>query len=274
MGLRYARHVTNAALDSVLEARQERPFASVADLYRRTCVERDGPESMIRAGFLDALPGGARGGRTRLLAETAGLPAKGRKGQKAQEELPLPHPATWWAVREDLPEEYLPPTAGRAERMEWEALALNVRRHPLAGDAERAALRDLGVRPSAEILSMPHGARARAAGLLESLQRPPTRSGRPVYFLLIEDERGLPQCTIFGEVYGRDGHLLHRSGAFLLDGRVEVDPRRGHSFLVEGIRDLGEALSGQEEVPSPRTAASSGALVKAQRGPRRGRRAG
>jgi hypothetical protein len=82
------------------------------------------------------------------------------------------------------------------------------------------------------------------------------------------------QCTIFGKVYERDGHLLHRSGAFLLDGRVELDPRRGHSFLVDRILDLGEALSGHEMVPSPPTAASSGAIAKAQRGPRRGRRAG
>ncbi|MDP9475246.1 MAG: DNA polymerase III subunit alpha [Actinomycetota bacterium] len=274
VGLRYARHVTAAALDSILEARKERPFASVADLYRRTRVERDGLRSMVRAGFLDELSDKARGGRTRLLAETAGLPAKGRKGRGEQGELPLPHPATWWAAREDLPEDYLPPTAKRAERMEWEALALNVRRHPLAGEAERAALGELGVRPSAEILSMPHGTRARAAGLLESLQRPPTRSGRPVYFLLIEDEWGLLQCTIFGKVYGRDGHLLHRSGAFLLDGRVELDRRRGHSFLVDRIRSLSEALSGREEIPSPRSAASSGALVKAQRGPRRNPRRG
>lgn len=110
------------------------------------------------------------------------------------------------------------------------------------GEAERAALGELGVRPSAEILSMPHGTRARAAGLLESLQRPPTRSGRPVYFLLIEDEWGLLQSTIFGQLYRESGSLLYQTGTFLLDRRVEQDSRRGFSFVVERIADLAEML--------------------------------
>ena len=46
-----------------------------------------------------------------------------------------------------------------------------------------------------------------------TLQRPPTKSGVPVYFLLIEDEEGFLQATIFKRVYERYGHILHRSGA-------------------------------------------------------------
>jgi error-prone DNA polymerase len=153
--------------------------------------------------------------------------------------------------------------------MEWEALSLNFFRHPLS--PYRAALRELGVTPSAEILELPHGTRARVAGLLEVLQRPPTKSGSPVYFLLVEDEAGLFQATIFEGVYKRDGHVLHRRGAFLLDGRVEKDERRGFSFLVERVRDLSGALEGAERVPEPRAASSSGAFIRARR---RGRRAG
>jgi error-prone DNA polymerase len=111
-------------------------------------------------------------------------------------------------------------------------------------------------------------------GLLESLQRPPTKSGRPVYFLLVEDEAGLLQATIFEGAYKRYGHILHQSGAFLLQGRVEQDTRRGFSFLVSSVRDLGEALAaaGMEiQVPEPRATPSSGAFVRAGR---RGRRAG
>lgn len=104
---------------------------------------------------------------------------------------------------------------------------------------------------------------------MECLQRPPTKSGRPVYFLLVEDEAGLLQCTIFEKAYRRYGHVLHRSGAFLLDGRVELDRRRGHSSLVERIHDLGGALSGRE-ILSPRAVASSGAFVRAGRSLQRG----
>jgi error-prone DNA polymerase len=64
-----------------------------------------------------------------------------------------------------------------------------------------------------------------------------------VYFLLIEDEAGLLQATIFEGVYERYGHVLHQKGAFLLEGKVEQDTRRGFSFLVERIYDLQEVLA-------------------------------
>lgn len=152
--------------------------------------------------------------------------------------------------------------------MEWEMLSLNVSRHPLS--PYREAPGELRVVPSREILDLPHGTRVRAAGLLESLQRPPTKSGRPVYFLMIEDERGLLQATVFERVYARHGHLLHREGAFLLEGVVGQDVRRGFSFLVRRIESMREALAGSA-VPTPRVASASGAFLRAGR---RSRRAG
>ena len=120
------------------------------------------------------------------------------------------------------------------------------------------------------MISLPHGMPARAAGLLESLQRPPTKSGRPVYFLLVEDEWGLLQATIFRPVYERYGELLHHEGAFLLEGVVEQDTDRGFSFLVRRIESLGEALA-DAKVPAPKAASSSRAFLRAGR---RSRRAG
>jgi error-prone DNA polymerase len=274
VGLKYARGLSEKALSSILAERGKAPFASVADLYRRTAVGRGALENLVKGGFLDALsPTGDAGGRAALLAEASVLPKKPRDpSRRHQDELPLPHPAR--RSRREGGEELRGPgflrlSAERRETMEWESLSLNVFRHPLS--PYRGALRRLGVTPSPEILELPHGTRARAAGLLEVLQRPPTRSGRPVYFLLIEDEAGLFQATIFEGVYKRCGHVLHHRGAFLLDGHVERDERRGFSFLVEGVRDLSGALEAAGRVPEPRAAASSGAFLRAKR---RGRRAG
>ena len=91
-----------------------------------------------------------------------------------------------------------------------------------------------------------------------------------MYFLLVEDEAGLLQATIFEGVYKRYGHVLHQRGAFLLEGRVEQDRRRGFSFLVERIIDLQEALANEARVPEPRAVASSGAFVRAKRRRRAG----
>jgi len=67
-----------------------------------------------------------------------------------------------------------------------------------------------------------------------------------VHFLLTEDESGLLQSTVFERCYRRFGHALYESNAYLLDGRVEQDERRGFSFVVDRIRDLGAALEGAE----------------------------
>ncbi len=281
VGLKYAKGLSQRAISSILEERKKKPFVSVADLYSRTEIGRDQLQSLVKGGFLDTLSGtgfGTRyspGERGALLAEARTLTRKPSRSR--QEELPLSHPASWWERREGPRSHgagFVPISAEGGERMEWEALSLNVSGHPLS--PYRTALKGLGAVPSVQILDLPHGRRARAAGFLETLQRPPTRSGRPVYFLLIEDEAGLLQATIFEKVYERYGHVLHQSGAFLLEGRVERDLRRGHSYLVERISDLGKALANTKEsrAPEPRVASSSGVFIRAGRGKRRGSRAG
>jgi DNA polymerase III alpha subunit len=123
-----------------------------------------------------------------------------------------------------------------------------------------------------DVASLPHRARARVAGLLETLQRPPTKSGAVVHFLLIEDESGVLQATIFSDTYKRHGHVLHQSGAYLLDGTVEHDRRRGSSYVVGAIRSLDDALDGAAMAAAPEVAtAGSGAFLQAKR---RGGRAG
>ena len=42
--------------------------------------------------------------------------------------------------------------------------------------------------------------------------------------------------------HGRLGHLLYLSGAFLLEGTVEQDDRRGYSFVVQRLADLEGAI--------------------------------
>ena len=291
IGLKYTRSLSAGATASILAAREVAAFIDMTDLYSRTAVAADGLENLVKGGFLDPLlsggSGGVPGSRHKLIKDARTMPKKrrnryARKRDGGEEE--LLHPSDGWATRErreEPVESYLLPTADQVERMEWEALGLNVRRHPLA--RYRPALRKLGVTESQEAWNLPHGTNTRVAGLLECIQRPPTRSGRPVYFLMIEDEAGLLQTTIFRPTYECYGHILHQKNAYLLEGRVEQDDRRGFSFLVQRISDLGakigDPLSDREvsevsEVPAATAVPASGAFMKAGRGPRRNRRAG
>jgi error-prone DNA polymerase len=143
--------------------------------------------------------------------------------------------------------------------MQRAVLSLDVEEHPLRG--YRQTLKELKVTPARKVRDMPSGSRVRAAGIMECLQSPPTKSGKPVYFLLIEDETGLLQATIFNDVYRRDGHHLYRAASFLLEGVVEQDERRGFSFVVEGIADLGELLP--TALNQNRRVTGSGAMLRA-----------
>ncbi len=265
VGLRYCKGLSEKSISSIVSEKRRSPFASVADLYRRTLVERDSLKGLVKGGFLDSLLG-READRSRLLGEVENLPKK--RTHDRQPEIPLSHPASWWEAREKRKTEYLPLTETQKERIEWEALSLNVSRHPLS--PYREALEHLGIAPSEEVKGLPHGTRTRAAGLVECLQSPPTKSGKPVWFLLIEDERGLLQATIFRAVYERYGDLLYHKGAFLLEGKVEQAPDKGFSFLVEHIKDLQEILM-EAKVPSPKAPSTSGTFFRAGR---RGRRVG
>ncbi len=63
-----------------------------------------------------------------------------------------------------------------------------------------------------------------------------------MHFLLTEDESGLLQSTLFEGCYRRYGHILYETGAYLLEGRVEQDARRGFSFVLQRIFPLSRVL--------------------------------
>ena len=94
---------------------------------------------------------------------------------------------------------------------------------------------------------------------------PPTKSGTSVWFLLVEDELGLLQATVFEDVYERYGDLLHHRGAFFLEGTVEQNPEKGFSFVVARVRDLREALAGAEVRAPRRAVRAPGGFVRASR---------
>ena len=261
VGLSYCKGLSEKSIEAIVEERERRPFASVSDLYHRTPVDARSLANLVKGGFLDRVTGDPgrgdiTGGRRELLRRAGSLPKK-RRGD-AQRELSRSCSVGvgsgvedgWWHERPGRERiASLPLSPGEEARMQREVLGLDVPGHPLAVAGYREVLEELGVTPAREVRELAHGTRARAAGILECLQSPPTKSGNSVYFLLIEDSSGLLQATIFRSTYERYGHYLYRAAAFLLEGRVEQDARRGFSFVVEKIGDLGAILVGKNAVP-------------------------
>jgi hypothetical protein len=63
-----------------------------------------------------------------------------------------------------------------------------------------------------------------------------------VYFLLIENEAGLLQATIFEGIYRRYGHMVQQQTVFLLKNKVEQDRREASPSLWSECRTCGRRL--------------------------------
>jgi len=215
VSLRQVRGLDNAALEAIETAGREGPFASLADLRRRVSLPANVVENLILCGALDGLHPGE--GRRALLWRMAG-PAKGSR---------LP------AVSADIPD------FSEEERFwhEYDVLGMQVRYHWMA--RLRPALRRHGFVSSAGLRRLRPGSRARVAGFPVRPHRPPTRSGRTVVFLSIQDEAGLAEVTAFEAVYRRCGAVIFDGVGRPLDvtGRIQ---RRGRAvnLLAEGVAPL------------------------------------
>jgi error-prone DNA polymerase len=201
VGLKAVRDLGEAAVQALLAARRDRPFASWSDFRRRVSLGRGQQESLIAAGALDSL----HANRRQLLWALA----------LGEEEVP--------AALAELAD--FPPRE-KALR-EYSVLGLNVENHFLSH--YRPDLRAKGLFSSRQVARAGPGAVVTVGGLVIRPHRPPVRSGRIVVFLSLEDEFGLTDVTVFEDVYRRCGRVIFTAPALVVKGRVA---RRGNARSV------------------------------------------
>jgi error-prone DNA polymerase len=191
----------DAAWQRLQTARDDAPFTGLADLVRRSGLDRDVIANLIRAGALDDF--GARRDLLWQLGATA-PPAQGL-------DLDLP------AIAADLP----PLHAVEQTLWEYELMGLSPARQLLVH--YREALRARGVCSTWQIKQMDAGRKAMVAGLVVIRQRPATARG--VTFLSLEDESGLLDLVIQPAIYTRLRDLLHHDALLLVRGLVQRSGR-------------------------------------------------
>ena len=220
IGLGQVRALSAATLAAILDARAERPFSSLADFCRRVApLNIEEAEQLVLAGALDAF----NANRRALLLALPAVLDQSRRSREAQRHMPL---------QPDIPLEDVedfPPL--ERDLREYYALGLTVERHLM--QHWRSRLRRRGVSSCARARRLPHGHPVTAAGLCIRPHRPPTKSGRPVVFLTLEDETGLIDVTVFEDVYLRWGADLFVSPLLVVSGRVD---RRGGALSITAER--------------------------------------
>jgi error-prone DNA polymerase len=100
--------------------------------------------------------------------------------------------------------ELRPPSEGADVVADYASLGLTLGRHPLA--LLRPRLRRLGLLDAQGMRDLPHGSRARTAGLVTCRQRPDTASG--VVFVTLEDETGTMNIVVWSRLVERQRREL------------------------------------------------------------------
>jgi error-prone DNA polymerase len=267
VGLAYVKEMSAAARRAIVEARSDRPYASLSDFVARTRVSREIAENLARLGAFDAL--GVR--REELVAQVpllyAGARPAGRGAQAGGRAAPggrasappapvadagLDQPRL--ALDEQLgPLTFLPDwPAQRRAGIELELLGLNVGAHPLR--FVRDEVRALRVTPMGRLPEVRHGSRVRVAGILERAQMPWIRSGHRTMFLTLEDETELGQVGVFNDVYLKYGRVLKDAVYLLVDGELQNDEEHGLAVVAHRITDLLHAIGRDPTAGRRRTA--------------------
>jgi error-prone DNA polymerase len=177
-----------------------RPYASMADLVRRTGVGEGHVEALATAGAFGSLG----------LERRAALWAAGAVAQARADRLP------GTAVGAEAPRlpGMSPVELGAADL--W-ATGLSGDSHPVQFARER--LDELGAVPADGLATVPAGARVLVGGVVTHRQRPATAGGTT--FLNIEDETGLVNVICSRGVWARYRQVGRSAAALLVRGRLE-----------------------------------------------------
>jgi hypothetical protein len=119
-----------------------------------------------------------------------------------------------------------------AEKTLREAMSMSVYCHAHPLTSLRNILIKQQVVYSSHLRRMPSGSRVRISGMVIIVHTPPTKSGKRVMFLTLEDEAGLFEVVVFSKVQDRFARIILTSEILTLEGRLQ---RKGPTGLAISI---------------------------------------
>ena len=223
LGVRLAfsevREMSEAEIDELLEARKDRPFTSLEDLWRRVNLSRPVLENLVHIGALDSLAGGRS--RRELLWRAVDLSRQPRPAIGAQLTLGLDEPITT-----SLPglADY---SAFEQTEAEVDISGIDARRHVMS--LYSPLLADLGCIPAEKLPSIRNQTDVWVAGVKVASQTPAIRSGQRIIFVTIDDLTGPIDVTVFERVQALCARTVFHSWLLLFHGELR---KRGGASLV------------------------------------------
>ncbi|MBI4710777.1 MAG: DNA polymerase III subunit alpha, partial [Nitrospirae bacterium] len=217
-GLEAVKGVGGSAIEAIIEARSEKPFASFIDFCSRCDSKRVNKkviEGLIKAGAMDSM-----GKRAQLME---GLPEVMESAVRYQKEINTGQESMFGDVRE-LPVERLPLidewNESKLLSMEKEALGFFITGHPL--NKYKDKLQTLGVVTSVELQEIQEKQDINLCGIVTGLKKIQTKkTGDLMGYITLEDMYGTVEVIVFPEVYKETQDLITQDTPIVISGYLE-----------------------------------------------------
>ena len=226
VSLKQLKGMSERALESILSARAERKFTSLRDFVLRTDVSQPILENLVKVGAFDSL--GDRNNLLSQLPKLSNLKHKVTRGTAPLfEDVALETDAFMGLSVDDKKSRLF---------IERELLSLDLSAHPLdfydSGN---------GITRMKDLPSIPAGRRIKLAGSVIRYQTPPTRSGKRVVYVIMEDGTGIADVTVFSDVQEKCGQVLFREGWLTVEGKIQRRGQKATSIIAEALHPLSMA---------------------------------
>ena len=235
-GLSAIKNVGKAAIEAILEVRDEEEFLSFADFLSRVDARRVNKkvlESLIKVGALSAY-----GKRAALLATYEEVrnrvskpkASKGQQGLFSHEEITKSSKAQNMQIMEDM-EEF---SDDELQALERQLLGFSLSAKPLS-----EVLIPLEHRATHKIFEIsPHetiGENVKIAAIVSEVKIVVTRrSGQEMAFVRVEDDTGSLEMVVFPKLFSETKNLWVDNKALIISGRVD-NREDAPSLIVEKI---------------------------------------
>ena len=230
LGLRIVKGLSAEEAGRILLARGERPFADIADLWRRSGVRAATLETLAQADVFHAFG----------LDRRAALWAIRGLGEQ-------PPPLLAMIDTHEPPAILAALTAGREVVEDYRATQLSLRAHPLG--FLRGELARRGAVPCDRLDAMRDGSPVQVAGIILVRQRPGSAKG--VMFLTLEDETGIANAILWPDRFEANRRTIMSAAMLSVTGRVQREGTVLH-LIVDRLADLTPLLRQVGDIDMPR----------------------
>jgi error-prone DNA polymerase len=217
IGLRYVKGVREAAVQDMLVARKEKPFASMDDFLRRTNFNAADRRALAAVGALNCFSSHRRAAMWQV--ETAWSEQEALFKYYGNDREPADCMVAEQSGAPDAPSSNASPlapmTLGERLRADFGHMGLTTGRHPMA--LLRARLP--GVFSAADLKQTKTGDRVTIAGSVICRQRPGTASG--IVFVSLEDETGIANAVVMPQIFEANRLVITQESALRITGPVQ-----------------------------------------------------